>query len=258
MRSGILYFLFFTIALVASTIGAISGIGGGVIIKPLMDAFSGLDIAVINFLSGCTVLTMSISSYIRGLKQELKINYKRTIPLALGASVGGIVGKMIFASLTTNVALIQSSMLLIINIGVFIYIIKKASIKSLHINNIILCCLIGFMLGSVSSFLGIGGGPINIAVLYYFFSMTPKLTAKNSLFIILLSQFSSLATTLFSGAMLEVSIWALALMCLGGVIGAIVGGKIDKIMDDDITEKFFMVVLLMLILLNIYNVVQAV
>ncbi len=245
------------IALVASTIGAISGIGGGVIIKPVMDAFSGLDIEVINFLSGCTVLTMAVSSYIRGLKQELKINYRRSIPLALGASVGGIVGKTLFSMMSGNLALIQSSMLLVINIGVFIYILKKAKIKSLNVENIALCCIIGFMLGTVSSFLGIGGGPINIAVLYYFFSMSPKVTAKNSLFIILLSQITSLGTTFVTASVPDVSLPTLALMCTGGVVGAIVGGKIDKIMDDDITEKFFMVVLTLLILLNVYNVVRA-
>ncbi len=249
--------VFFIIALVASTIGAISGIGGGVIIKPVMDAFSGLDIATINFLSGCTVLTMSVSSFIRGLKNEIKVNYKRSIPLAIGASVGGIVGKSVFSMLTGNLSLIQSGMLLIINIGVFVYILKKSSIKSLNVQNTALCCLIGFMLGGISSFLGIGGGPINIAVLYYFFSMTPKLTAKNSLFIILLSQISSLMTTVATNAVPQFTVAALALMCAGGVLGAIIGGKIDIIMDDDITEKFFMVVLTLLIILNVYNVVMA-
>ncbi len=250
--------LFFAIALLASTIGAISGIGGGVIIKPVMDAFSGLDIAVINFLSGCTVLTMSVSSFIRGRKSELKLNYKISVPLAIGASVGGIVGKSLFSMLTGNLALIQSGILLIINIGVFIYILKKTSIKSLNVQNTALCCVIGFMLGGISSFLGIGGGPINIAVLYYFFSMTPKFTAKNSLFIILLSQISSLLTTFATNAVPEFSASALALMCAGGVLGAIIGGKIDLIMDDDITEKFFMVVLSLLIILNTYNVFQAI
>ncbi len=250
--------LFFVIALLASTIGAISGIGGGVIIKPVMDAFSGLDIAVVNFLSGCTVLTMSVSSFMRGRKSELKLNYRVSVPLAIGASVGGIVGKSLFSMLTGNLALIQSGILLVINIGVFIYILKKTSIKSLNVQNTLLCCVIGFMLGSISSFLGIGGGPINIAVLYYFFSMTPKFTAKNSLFIILLSQISSLLTTFATNAVPEFSTSTLVLMCTGGVLGAIIGGKIDLIMNDEVTEKFFMVVLSLLIILNAYNIFQAI
>ncbi len=248
----------FAVAFVASTIGAISGIGGGVIIKPVMDALSGLEINTINFLSGCTVLTMSISSYLRSLKQGVSVNYSRTIPLALGASVGGVLGKMFFASLSGNLAFIQSSILLIINIIVFVYIIYKSKIKSFNIYNKLACVLIGFCLGFVSSFLGIGGGPLNIAVLYLFFSMTPKITAKNSLFIILLSQIASLTTTFATNAVPQIDVYILVAMCIGGVLGAIIGGFIDKLMDDNITEKFFMIVLSVLILLNIYNMFNAI
>ncbi|MFR9254508.1 MAG: hypothetical protein ACLVJ6_02695 [Merdibacter sp.] len=50
-----MYALFFLISFGASIIGAICGIGGGIIIKPVMDAFGALDVSIINFLSGCTV-----------------------------------------------------------------------------------------------------------------------------------------------------------------------------------------------------------
>ena len=50
----------------------------------------------------------------------------------------------------------------------------------------------------ISAFLGIGGGPLNIAILYYFFSMPPKVIVKNSLFIILFSQAASFMTTIIT------------------------------------------------------------
>ena len=40
----------FLISLGATTAGAISGIGGGVIIKPVLDAVSGLPVSTISFL----------------------------------------------------------------------------------------------------------------------------------------------------------------------------------------------------------------
>ena len=52
----------FLVAILATTIGGISGVGGGVIIKPVMDAVSGLPVATISFLSGCTVLAMTITA----------------------------------------------------------------------------------------------------------------------------------------------------------------------------------------------------
>lgn len=51
----------FAIAFFASTIGAICGIGGG-IIKPVMDAVGTADVATINFLSGSTARTTSGTS----------------------------------------------------------------------------------------------------------------------------------------------------------------------------------------------------
>ena len=50
------------IAFGASVVGAICGIGGGVIIKPLLDSFGIASVSEISFLSGCTVLSMSCYS----------------------------------------------------------------------------------------------------------------------------------------------------------------------------------------------------
>ncbi len=247
--------IYFLVAIFASTIGSISGMGGGVIIKPVMDALGGLSPSQISFLSSCTVLTMSISTFIRGRKNSIVMNYSITIPLTIGAAVGGVLGKSLFSMVTGNVTLIQSILLFFINIGVFLYVKNKSKIKTKNVVNPILCITIGFLLGMVSSFLGIGGGPINIAVLYYFFSMSPKLTAKNSIFVILFSQLASLATIVVTNSVPEFSILTLGLMCFGGISGAIIGASFSARMDEDTVEKFFTIVLIALILLNLYNIV---
>ena len=45
--------LFFVVSLAASVVGAICGIGGGVIIKPTLDVFGWASASTISFLSGC-------------------------------------------------------------------------------------------------------------------------------------------------------------------------------------------------------------
>ena len=55
-----LMFVFSIVVLVATIVGSISGIGGGVLIKPVMDASFPLTTSQISFLSGTTVLTMTI------------------------------------------------------------------------------------------------------------------------------------------------------------------------------------------------------
>ena len=71
----------------------------------------------------------------------------------------------------------------------------------------------------MSSFLGIGGGPINLVVLFYFFSMETKTAAQNSLYIILFSQITSLLTTLITHSVPEFTLPALVLMIAGGIGG---------------------------------------
>ena len=51
----------------------------------------------------------------------------------------------------------------------------------------------------LSAFLGIGGGPINLAILSFCFSMDSKTAALNSLYIILFSQAASFINTLVRG-----------------------------------------------------------
>ena len=54
--------ILFLVCLAASGVGSIAGYGGGVIIKPVLDALHILPVSTISFLSGYTVLSMSIIS----------------------------------------------------------------------------------------------------------------------------------------------------------------------------------------------------
>ena len=111
---------------------------------------------------------------------------------------------------------------------------------------------IGVALGIMSSFLGIGGGPINLVVLYYFFSMSTKTAAQNSLYIILVSQITSIATTLFTKTVPEFEWLWLVLMVAGGIGGGVVGRLINKRIDNKQVEKLFVVLMFVIIGISCY------
>lgn len=91
--------LAFLISFLASTAGAICGIGGGVIIKPTLGLFQMASVSTISFLSGCTVLSMSLYSVGRGLlAHDSTVDFKTGTPLALGAAIGGVFGKQLFTA----------------------------------------------------------------------------------------------------------------------------------------------------------------
>ena len=261
--SGYLYGLFLLISFGASIAGAICGIGGGVIIKPTLDAFGVLSVSAISFLSGCTVLAMTCYSVIKGkMSGESLVDMKTGTPLAIGAAIGGVVGKSMFQAVSSLFAdkdmvwAVQAACLLVITLGTLIYTIKKDRIHTHHVTNPVICVLIGLVLGILSSFLGIGGGPINLVVLFFFFSMDTKAAAQNSLYIILFSQITGLLNSLVTGTVPEFSIWLLVLMVIGGILGGMSGRVINKKIDEMVVDKLFLFLMVVIIGINIYNIYQ--
>ncbi|MBQ8604875.1 MAG: sulfite exporter TauE/SafE family protein [Oscillospiraceae bacterium] len=249
----------FFISFTACIVGAICGMGGGVIIKPVLDFIQFGSASQISFMSGCTVLAMTTYSVGKSLlSKEKTVEMKTVTPLAIGAAVGGVAGKRLFnfvRRLFANgglVGAVQSVSLAIITTATLIYTIKKEKIITHSVTAPPACGLIGLVLGVVSSFLGIGGGPINLVVLYYFFSMPTKTAAANSLYIILFSQLASVVSTVISGVP-EYDLTALLLMMAGGVCGGIVGRKLTKKMDNRAVDKLFILLMVFIILISCYN-----
>ena len=112
----------------------------------------------------------------------------------------------------------------------------------------LVCGAIGLVLGVMSSFLGIGGGPINLVVL--FFSMDTKTAAENSLYIILFSQIASLLTRTVP----EFSLGMLLLMAAGGICGGICGRSVNKKLESRRVDQLFIGFMIFMIFINLYNI----
>ncbi len=255
--------IYLFISFIASSIGSLCGLGGGVIIKPVLDFANMATVETINFLSGSTVLAMSSFSVIKNrLTKENKLDLSFSLPLAIGASIGGIIGKELFNKITVillNQELnkkIQSLCLCAITLGALIYTLKKSHIKPYLVKSILAYVIVGLLLGIISSFLGIGGGPINLIVLYHFFGLDTKTAVNNSLFIILLSQFTSLATTVITKQIPEFNVVSLILMITGGLLGGFVGGNISKRLKEKNTENIFVGLMVLIIGVCIFNTVR--
>lgn len=255
--------LFFIICFLASIVGAICGIGGGVIIKPLLDAFGIYDVTTISFLSGCTVLSMTTYSVIQSKRSgKAAVENSTILPLAIGAAIGGLIGKAVFSYIKSlsadpeRVGLVQAVCLLIVTIATLVYTLAKKHIATLQVKGALIKCVIGCLLGVMSSFLGIGGGPINLVVLFFFFSMSTKAAAENSLYIIFFSQVASLISTIVTASVPVFELMILLLMVSGGILGGICGRSINKKMKEKTVDYLFIALMVVMILINIYNIIQ--
>lgn len=252
--------LFAVVSFLASVAGAICGIGGGVVIKPVLDLFGWTSVSAISFLSGCTVLSMSCYSVGKSvITREKTVDLKLGTSLAAGAAIGGIVGKQLFhliKSMSANpnmVGAIQAICLALITVLTLIYSLNKSKIKTRQVASAVVSVIIGLILGIISSFLGIGGGPINLVFLYYFFGMETKIAAANSLYIILFSQITSLVTTLITGTIPEFTPITLIFMIIGGILGGMAGRAINKKIDSHAVERLFIYLMGAIILISIGN-----
>jgi len=254
--------VYLLVALGATIVGAMAGLGGGVIIKPVLDFIGDYNVSTIGVISACTVFTMAVVSIIKQIKYKFKIEIRKTVFIGIGSVIGGVMGEKLLKAVLdlfphNIVTVSQNAIIAIFLTLIFLYMRNKEKVKSFKVENSMVCLLIGLFLGVMSSFLSIGGGPINICILTIFFSMEPKEAAVNSIITILFSQGAQLLAIASTKGIEAFLLPILPVMMIGGILGGIIGSRFNKMYDSEIIAKVLDVVLVLLILLNIYNVIHA-
>lgn len=250
--------IYSAVILVATTLGAFVGLGGGVIIKPVLDFIGAEPRMQVDFLSCVAVFTMSVVSTGRHIKN--KVEFKKDIIafVSVGSIAGGYAGSKCmellgnFAS-QENIRCVQAFLLASLLAAVCIYVSKSKF--SFNIRNKIAILAVGFVLGFLASFLGIGGGPINVAVFTLFFSMNVRESAVYSVAVIFFSQISKLITLFATvGVTPYLHQWKTLVFILpAAVIGGFIGSKLNRKSDDAVVRKIFVAVMVMIVVLNVYN-----
>ncbi|MEF2655849.1 MAG: sulfite exporter TauE/SafE family protein [Eggerthellaceae bacterium] len=252
--------LFFLISLFASSIGSICGVGGGIVIKPVLDATHAASIATISFLSACTVLCMSTTSVIRNRKEKDLLDYRISTALAIGAVVGGVLGKALFNGLDMVIGGgmlggVQAVLLFLVLAFTLSYSFIKERISTHHIENTVVVGITGVVLGGISAFLGIGGGPIELMALSFLFSMDSKKAAANSLYIIMFSQIAAVLQTVVSGALPPFDPLILVLMGVAGIVGGLMGSAFNKKISVKGVEVLYRGLLAVVLAICVMNVI---
>ena len=228
------YLLYFLIAIGATTVGSLTGMGGGVIIKPLMDLLHDFDVQTIGVLSSITVFSMSVVSIGKQMLARTKIPFGTAIPLALGSVAGGLAGdqllRVIVDALQANamVTVVQNVVLSILILAVFLYMKNKSRIPSRQLRGVVVSLLVGAFLGICSSFLGIGGGPINVALIIYLFSFDTKTATICSLVTILFAQISKLVSVAVGTGFAVYDLSIAPVMVVGAIAGGFIGASLNK------------------------------
>lgn len=250
----------FLLSFIASAFGAVCGVGGGVVIKPALDALGVGTVAQVSFLSGCMVLAMSCYSVGRAaIYRGGQRAFRPETFLAAGAAVGGLLGKGLFARAQgclpdpERAGGYQALCMIFLVAAAMLYTAFQERIHTLRLRSPAVKLTAGLLLGLMSGFLGIGGGPVNLAVLHYFFSMETRDAVDNSLYIILLSQLASLLLSFLSRSIPDVSPASLLIMTAGGLLGGVLGKQAEKRIGVKLHKALFLSFMAAVLGVNILN-----
>ncbi len=252
-------FIYILISFAATLLGSVTGLGGGIIIKPALDMIGDLPGKTIGILSAITVFSMSLFSILRFIRMGVRIPQRIVVRVAVGSLIGGMIGQNILESLTENmlarnVKMIQNSILAVLLIGVFLYMkyqplghrIRRTELVSLAT---------GLALGMLSSFLGVGGGPFNIVAFLYLFKFDIKLAGISSLVSILFSQSAKLLTITFTGGFGDYDLSVLPYMVTAAILGAQFGVMLNKHLSGKGVERLFVGVQWLIFGIALINVI---
>lgn len=248
--------VYFVVIIIANTIGSISGMGGGVIIKPIFDYVAFDSVMTISFYSSVAVFVMSIVSTIRQVQAGHRLDFVNIINLSLGSILGGYLGSLTFDFLL-SLSGPKSSQLVQIILTMVMLIFSLLSTKNIfkryYLSKMRWYIFCGVFLGFLSSFLGIGGGPINVAVFLIFFGTSIKIATIYSITTILFSQFSKIISLLVLSHFNDYNCIVLIYIIAAGIIGGLLGAKFSRILSEDKVSIVFQTVVLLVLLINFYN-----
>ena len=171
---------------------------------------------------------MTVVSIIKQARMKFKFD-RQLLFLALSALVGGAAGNQLFVFAVGGWSDVTVNMVqIIISVVLLVFALLKDILGKKRFSSPFVFILAGFLLGAVSTFVGIGGGPINVAVLVVFFSFDIKKAAIGSIFMIMFAQAVNVITMMATGEMFTHDLTALWYMVPAAVIGGFLGAVLCR------------------------------
>lgn len=238
--------LLFSTGLLVATICSLVGLGGGILIVPILVLGFGLRTQHAIGISLLMMTFTTISATIAYARQK-RVNYKVGILLDVLDVPGAIFGALITTLLSSNILASLFGCLLII---VSIYIIKKNKRDGQDVMNrsdfnlsrrtIYLCFLTSFVSGLAAGMFGAGGGTIDMIAMVCVFGMSPYIATGTSEFGMALTNTAALIPHVFLG---NVILEKAVPITFGAFIGAQLGPAISKRLKVTTLRKILGIVL---------------
>jgi len=207
----------------AGLLGSIIGLGGGIIIVPVL-TFFGFSPALASSNSIFAVFSNAIASSISYAKQR-RIEYSIGLKLGLLSIPGTVVGAFISSEITPSLFKILFALILI-SASIYIFSKRKIEPKNYNLSKQIMILAIGasFFAGIISGLFGVGGGIIFVPLMVVAMGLSMKNAAPTSQFILLFASGSALVTHTLLG---HPDFYQALLLSVGAFVGGLVGARLS-------------------------------
>ncbi len=182
--------LLILIGFAAGTFGALAGVGGGIIITPLLAIYFGLPMhQAIGVTLLCVIATSTATSSLYVERHVTDVRLGMTLELA--TTVGALIAALVAHHINRRTLAVLFACFLLYSAG---SMIKKAwgsrneereeSIPDYTPQNYPVGLAASLLAGGFSGLLGIGGGPIKVPVMFLFMKVPLRVAAATSNFMI--------------------------------------------------------------------------
>ncbi|WP_347548957.1 sulfite exporter TauE/SafE family protein [Pseudalkalibacillus hwajinpoensis] len=252
------WILLFFIGLAAGTIGSLVGLGGGIIIVPVLliiDQYTSwlpdLSPQMIVGSSIVVLVAIGLSSTLAYMKKK-SVDYKSGALFFLGSGPGAIIGawfnkfiQVDYFSIYFGVFMVLVSILLMVRNhlrpmkidGQFLRIFNDPEGNEISYRySALAAVIVSFLVGIISGLFGIGGGSLMVPAMILLFGFPTTIAVATSMFMIFLS---SITGTLAHLALGNVQVFLL----LGLIPGAWIGAKCGSFINQKLSDHTVVVIL---------------
>ncbi len=235
--------------LIAGLFGSVLGLGGGVLIIPMLTLVFGIPIKeAVGTSLICVIATSSgaASLYVKKHMADIRLGMTLELATTIGAIAGGLIAGIIKPEV---LAVLFSCLLLYVALSM----LRKRGENNQEGNpliprdykvaNLPLGMGASFFAGNISGLLGVGGGVIKVPAMYLLMGVPLKTAAATSNFMI--------GVTATAGAFVyyargQVDLLVSGSTMLGVFLGALIGSRMLHLIKTHYLKKTFIVVLLYL------------
>lgn len=228
--------VYLAIGLAAGMLSGLLGVGGGIILVPLLVGVVGLDQHRAHATSLAAILVIALTGAIRlGIAGE--VNWEVGALVGIGAVAGSTFGSRLMGRMSPRLLR-----------GVFVVVLTVAAIRMLTGGDValgaglegflvvVVAVAVGLMAGFAGALAGIGGGVIIVPSLVFFLGIEQHTASGTSLMAIV---FTALAATRVNWQAGRVDLRQGLTVGAAGVLSALVGSSVALALDASLLTRIF-------------------